>query len=164
MNGKTLLFLMFGIGLTMFFFLDRWWTRRERAKLRQRIQEGEFKPRHFELTIVWDAAGFWVHEADKGAVHPPFPWANVVKATVFKRDMFSTDLVCLFFASHNGLGFEVHEEMNDWKKFTEALPDYLIGCKPSGEWWSQVAFPAFETNLTEIFSRAEASTPSGGAA
>jgi len=49
--------------------------------------------------------------------------------------------------------FELNEEMNGWDSLVEALPRYLPGFKKSEEWFSDVAFPAFETNLTTLYTK-----------
>ncbi len=78
-------------------------------------------------------------------------WEEVCKATAFKRDMLTVDCICLFLGRSDGTGLELDEEMAGWNRFVAGIPQHLSGCKPPSEWWHVVAFPAFATNLTEIF-------------
>jgi hypothetical protein len=76
-------------------------------------------------------------------------WAEVHRATAFKRDLFTVDCICLLFARLDDTGLELGEEMAGWRSFVAALPLHLPGCHD--DWFSTVAFPAFAPNPTEIY-------------
>jgi hypothetical protein len=81
-------------------------------------------------------------------------WADVSRATAFKRDLYSVDCVCVRFDRFGGNGVEVDEDMAGWLRLLEALPQHLGDCKPHAEWFSSVALPPFAQNPKEIYLRA----------
>ena len=82
-------------------------------------------------------------------------WRDTIRTEVFKRDLFAVDLICLTIVLRDDTALEVNEEMDGWKSLVENLPEYLPGCQTMEEWFPAVAFPAFKTNRTVIYSRAE---------
>ncbi|MCE9609266.1 MAG: hypothetical protein K8R23_03465 [Chthoniobacter sp.] len=80
-------------------------------------------------------------------------WKAIDRLTMFKRDIFSVDLICLFIEFSGDCVIEFDEDMEGWKAFIDALPHHLSGCKPSEEWFFDVAFPAFAANPNEIYRR-----------
>jgi hypothetical protein len=94
----------------------------------------------------------------KNSAEPPssLTWDSIIEATAFKRDLFSTDRVCIAFHSSNGSGVEVHEEMKGWIELCEALPDHLPGSPPWTDWFMKITTPAFELNPTLLFCRGKA--------
>ena len=79
-------------------------------------------------------------------------WTQIKAAYVYKRDAFTVDLICLAFRLEDDSMFELNESMQGWDYLIENLPEYLPNCKKSSEWFMEVAFPAFEMNLIEIYS------------
>jgi hypothetical protein len=82
-------------------------------------------------------------------------WADVTGVTTFKRDMFAYDLICLKFESSEQEAAEFDEEDVNWQNLMSALPLCLPGCRPWGDWFSEVAFPAFQQNETVLYRRNE---------
>jgi hypothetical protein len=80
-------------------------------------------------------------------------WTEIESAYVYKRDAFTTDLICLAFRLQNGSSFEINESMQGWQNLIENLPAYLPDCINFSDWFMNVAFPAFEMNLTQIYQR-----------
>lgn len=80
-------------------------------------------------------------------------WFDIHQATVFKRDLFSIDCICLLIRCADGTEVELNEEMGGWNRLVNALPKYLPGCLPYSEWYSATAFPAFAPNPAEIYVR-----------
>ena len=84
-------------------------------------------------------------------------WRDTIRIEVFKRDLFAVDLICLTIILKDDRPLEVDEEMNGWESLVEKLQEYLPGCQTLEVWFPTVAFPAFKTNRTVIYSRAEES-------
>ncbi len=81
-------------------------------------------------------------------------YENIISIDVYKRDLMTTDLICLSFNFIEGkeeLSLEIHEHMKGYKETIEKLPKYFPTIDQ--EWFTKVAFPAFETNLTRIWAR-----------
>ncbi len=80
------------------------------------------------------------------------PWNEVEEVHAFKRDLFATDLICLAFKRiEKEEYYELHEEMAGYHDLIEGLPAHLPGF--TLQWFSEVAFPAFETNHRIIWKR-----------
>jgi hypothetical protein len=109
------------------------------------------RPAH---TITFDSTGFTVHDGDKSDTPvATLRWSDVQKVELFKRDILVVDRICAAFYTTEATVFELNEEMAGWSDLTDALPVYLPGCE--SDWFKGVAFPAFETNLTEIYRRTQ---------
>jgi len=131
-------------------------TRRWIDKTLQKIQSGKFvRPtKRSNFGISFDAQGFVVSQIrPKSTPQLSIIWSDVLRVTAFKRDWLTVDCICLAINTSDGTTTEVNEEMEGWEAFTEALPTYLPGCLKWADCFSQVAFPAFATNETQIFAR-----------
>ena len=82
-------------------------------------------------------------------------WKDTIRIEVFKRDLFAMDLICLDIVLRDDRTLEVNEEMDGWKSLVDKLPEYLPGCQTLEDWFPPVVFPAFKTNRTIIYLRAE---------
>ncbi|MEQ1762373.1 MAG: hypothetical protein ABL984_04405 [Pyrinomonadaceae bacterium] len=82
-------------------------------------------------------------------------WNDVTKATVYKRDVFAHDLICIWLRTGEGSGIEINERMLNWENAVNELPTILPGCLSIDEWFRDVAFPPFEENAITIFNRFE---------
>lgn len=78
-------------------------------------------------------------------------WTDIKSVYVFKTDAYTVDVICMGFLLNSGESFEINEHTRGWENLIENLPTYLPGCKSFHEWFTEVAFPAFETNLTQIY-------------
>jgi hypothetical protein len=79
-------------------------------------------------------------------------WREVEEVYAYKRDLFSTDLICLAFKKVGKEEYyEIHEEMAGYHDLLEALPSRLP--KFTLEWIFSVAVPAFEANRQIIWKR-----------
>lgn len=77
-------------------------------------------------------------------------WDSVLEIFAFKRDNFSVDLICIGFRIDNkGVYFEIDEEMKGYKELESFLPTRFKNIEK--EWFTDVAFPAFETNLVSLW-------------
>lgn len=81
------------------------------------------------------------------------PWETVNRVSVYKRDMLIDDLICLQCEWSHGKVIEIAEDDALWQPLTESLAKHLCGCKPWTEWFTDVAFPAFEANQQVIYQR-----------
>lgn len=79
-------------------------------------------------------------------------WTNVEEVHAFKRDLYTTDLICLAFKREGTNEYiEIHEEMAGYHDLLQALPGRLPGFRL--DWFCDVAFAAFETNHRTIWKR-----------
>jgi hypothetical protein len=129
--------------------LGRYWAR-VKARLAKRPE--------VQLSIRLSPEIIEVHETRVD--RPPGPplsvnWSDVVAVFVYKKDLYVVDMICMSIALKNGHEFHLDEQMAGWTDLTERLPKILPGCLAIEEWFFQVAFPAFETNLIRIYPRNE---------
>ena len=79
-------------------------------------------------------------------------WNQIKEILAYKRDLFAVDLICLgFHLSDDANLYEVHEEMLGYKNLVETI-ESRFEVNPK-DWWTKVAFPAFETNATVIWQK-----------
>ncbi len=130
-----------------------WLAKKWSREALRKIESGEITPRHFPITIVWNSKGVSFQKGATEEKSSVVTWENIVKATAFKRDLFTTDCICLCFETVDTEAIEINEEMNHWSDFIEVLPTFLPSCIPSHTWLWSVASPAFAPNVTEIYSR-----------
>lgn len=107
----------------------------------------ELKENLFRIFWLWA-----VLQGDSGTkTLQKIRWTEIKSVYVFKVDAFTVDVICMDFLLKNDKSFEIDERMQGWENLIENLPTYLPGCKSFHEWFTEVAFPAFETNLTQIY-------------
>lgn len=107
--------------------------------------------------IFLNAKGFTIAPLSNSSESPiTVEWSSVLEATAFKRDLFSTDRVCIAFRLVDDSEIEAHEEMKGWSELCEALPAYLPGAPAWTEWFMEITTPAFELNPTPLFRHGEA--------
>jgi hypothetical protein len=108
----------------------------------------------WDFEIKLDSTGFAVASLKNGLGSMiSINWDSIVEATAFKRDLWTTDRVCIAFHSSDGPGVEVHEEMKGWVELCEALPEHLPGSPQWSDWFMKITTPAFELNPTLLFRR-----------
>jgi len=159
--NETLLLIGFTVAVVIL-ILFAW--RRINAPVRQierylkQLQAGE-RPELTERTdwdfeIALDPKGFAVVPLTGSDGSPIFvKWDAITDAIAFKRDLFSTDQVCIAFRLSDSSEFEVHEEMKGWSELCEAIPNHLPGSPPWTDWYMEITTPAFELNPTPLFRR-----------
>jgi len=106
--------------------------------------------------IDFDATGIRV-SVDPAAEHdagPGLEWSAVVEVTAFKRDLLTTDLICLRFVTSAGQVLEVHEEMPCWSELLDGLPGLLPGSMNRQLIYAAVLKPAFAVNETVVYRHA----------
>lgn len=81
-------------------------------------------------------------------------WADVDAILAYKIDAYVVDQIRLGLIVDGGKPLELSEADDGFQTLVEALPDHLPGCESMGEWWFNVAFPAFERCERVIYRRA----------
>ena len=82
-----------------------------------------------------------------------FSWNSVTKIETYKRDMFTTDLICLdFFIESKNLTYPTNEEMQGFVKLRDQLSSHFPSI--GKDWLRQVTFPAFVLNRKVLYERA----------
>jgi len=101
-------------------------------------------------TLVADDAGFKI-VTPKGA-EAELSWKDIEKIHAFKRDLLTTDLICLAFEkSGTEEWYEINEEMSGYNDLLEALQNHLSGF--ALVWVLDTTLPAFATNHKVIWER-----------
>ncbi len=101
-----------------------------------------------EILITFDSE-YMYYRRDEN-IGEQLSWDSVLEIFTFKRDLFTVDLICLGFRIDNeGVYFEIDEEMKGYKELESFLLTRFKGIKK--EWFSDVASPAFETNLVSLW-------------
>ena len=77
-------------------------------------------------------------------------WADIRRAVVFKRDLLTTDVICIGFETEEGF-VEIDEEMRGYEDVEAEMEKALA---PGPDWKLRVMFPAFEPNPATLFERA----------
>jgi len=153
------------VGLAMAIF-KKWESTPQRrlAKILKRYEIDstiETSPEGMDPTheITVGKAGFEVRGLNDRNDRPiPCDWKSVKSVTAYKRDMFSTDLVCMAFELSDGTYIEVDEQMRGWLELCNALPVYLPSAPPWGKWFMNITVPAFESCMTTLFTAADGET------
>jgi hypothetical protein len=106
----------------------------------------------FSHEIKIDASGFTVTDL-KAKIPQVYycEWKSIRKLTAFKRDLLTTDCVCLAFELNTDTFLELNEEMRGWIELCEALPSFLPGTPPWEKWFMEITTPAFEPCVTELY-------------
>lgn len=85
-------------------------------------------------------------------------WPTVSSAFVFKRDLFTRDLICLALVTPDGV-VEFNECDDAWSELVAALPERLPGCVPYAAWYLDVAAEPFATRVRQIYGEATSAAP-----
>ena len=112
-------------------------------------------------TVAGDVDGLKIRGV-KGAASE-LRWSEVEEVHAYKRDLLTTDLICLAFKkSGSEEYYEIHEEMAGYHDLLEVLRNRLP--KFTLEWMFDVAVPAFETKHQIIWKRSPNQTVQATAA
>jgi hypothetical protein len=81
-------------------------------------------------------------------------WEQITAVYAYKRDCWTVDQISLILGDDDRRTWiEVTEEDEGYQSLVGELPRHLPGCQAMAEWWPNVAFPPFETNKTNLYSR-----------
>ena len=136
-------------------WLISWYAERTVNRVLSGIGEGKhLEPVNYKIEIAFDQNGISVRSLKNPAEKiDTIAWSNIQGVTAFKRDLITTDCICLLFALSDETCIELDQGMKGWNEFLEAIPNYLPGCKPLSGWIFVVGSPAFAINPTKIYSR-----------
>lgn len=109
---------------------------------------------NYDLDLVLTDDGFEIR-ALKGQTADivSVAWERVTEASAYKRDLWSTDQICIAFTMNDDTFIEIHEEMRGFCELCERLPRALPGALAFGSWYQDITVPAFEPCLTRLFTR-----------
>jgi hypothetical protein len=79
-------------------------------------------------------------------------WGEIHKIVLFKRDVYSHDVICMLIESQNKGVLELDETAPGWEQLINRLSDYLPSAIPYEQWYTQVAFPAYKPSAITIYS------------
>jgi hypothetical protein len=136
--------------------LGAWITMRLNARIDAALRDlrsGKKLPRRKPTSpfrVAMDAGAVALADTRKADARTMM-WREIARVTAFKRDRLVVDCVCILLADRHGRVLELDEEMAGWQELCDMLPTRLPGAKPFHEWFMQVAFPAFATNVVEIY-------------
>lgn len=167
MRDSSMLILMgavFLFGVSGYLVL-RWWLaapgRAVEHWIRQ-IEAGEnpdfSAKQNFDTDLVLTPDGFEIvplKRRKNQAVR--VDWQRVLEVQGYKRDLITTDLVCIAFVLENDTTVEIDEEMRGFTALCEELPAALPGVLPSERWYQDIAFGPAETKMARLFVRAPGS-------
>jgi len=104
-------------------------------------------------SVLCDESGVTatVFERNGTAHNAGMKWKEVSGIVAYKRDLLTTDLICLRF-TNGEWNIEINEEMSGWTTLINAIPTYLPGALSPSDWWDRVSHPAFAANPTVLFS------------
>jgi hypothetical protein len=159
-HTKAIIVAVISIVAIAIFVLHRWMTSPSRAVARwlRQIEAGETPDlpvrTDFDFDLVQTDVGFEIRplRGQTGEVVIA-TWQRVTEASAYKRDMWSTDQICIAFTLDDGTYVEIHEEMRGFADLCKHLPTALPGALPFESWYMDISVPAFETCLTRLFTR-----------
>jgi hypothetical protein len=82
-------------------------------------------------------------------------WAEVTAVFAYKQDCFAVDRIWIAIADQqeDKIRVELSEDDAGYQALIDELPKRLPGCPSPEEWFTSVAIPAFDKNLTVLFRR-----------
>jgi hypothetical protein len=106
-------------------------------------------------TVACDERGVVMSEWNGSAeTETRLAWDEVGLVAAYKRDCYTVDQMRIAIADRaERVCIDISEEDDGYRALIAALPKYLPGCLASKEGFTQVAFPAFETNWTVLHRR-----------
>jgi len=109
--------------------------------------------RSTELRTAFDDNGLTIERHATGEVVARLAWSEVRRVIAFKRDLLTTDCVCVTFELP-GQALEIDEEMPGWQRVVDNLERFFPGARPYAEWWPHVVRSPLDARETLIFERA----------
>jgi len=114
-----------------------------------------FSPKEPKLAVVFDAAGFTILQDEKPKVCAD--WSSVREIFAYKDDLWSYDEICIGFRFNDaGEYYWVGESCVGYREFIENLKEKFPEIRT--DWFSKVAFPAFDRNRTTLWGSPQPQT------
>lgn len=135
--------------------LRRPWQARKATQLAADIKSGKISLEKSENGVISiTEAGFIVSGLPFKQASSEIKWTEIDQILAYKRDLFTTDLICwVFHSSERDINVEVHEEMLGFKALQE-----IVGSRfdiKLGDWFRKVAFPPFAPSVTKLWPKGE---------
>ena len=150
--GIAVVVIAIGISVSM---ASDWLEVRRLKRYLKDVADGKRPPPNMENPnrgrIEISDGGFQFADANRNITY--LKWSDVHELVAFKRDIFTTDLICLGIRFGKDQWIEIDEEMTGFKIFIDAMSIHFNLREPA--WWSKVAFPAFKTNTTTLWKETE---------
>lgn len=111
--------------------------------------------------ILFDELGVSLSSRSRGNESPHrIAWRDVGAVYAYKQDCYTVDQIRITFVDLGGsVRLAISEDDAGYQQLVEGLPRHLPGCLAPADWFQQVAFPAFETNWTELYRIPLAAAP-----
>jgi hypothetical protein len=103
------------------------------------------------MTVTQESSSWFIFQKEVSAHQASFAWCDVSSVLVFKRDLWTRDLICMVFELKDSQSIEIDEETVGWKEVLHKLPAVFPEIMDSRDWYGKVAFPAYATNSTQIY-------------
>ncbi len=103
--------------------------------------------------IVIQTEGFSISKkGDPNGKVEFFTWSDVKKITVFKRDLFSYDLICAnIVLNKREEEIELDEEDPVWNDFFDELEHACSNARKMKDWFPEVSQPPFKLNPLIVY-------------
>ena len=76
-------------------------------------------------------------------------WDQVNRIAVYKKDEFTTDLICIEFGLPENMVVTLHEELEGYHSVVQAMNIQFEGIEK--DWYSKIVQPVFERNYRVIY-------------
>ena len=120
------------------------------ALIRKRLRSA-MNPSRLQPEIKVCSNGFKVASSERDLeVIWEVSWDAIQRVEAFKRDLVTTDLICIT-VSNKRESIELNEEMAGWAEFIEEMENRLPIIAPRKEWYERVMKPAFAKNHEILF-------------
>lgn len=109
------------------------------------------RPRRARVAVDERGATLFVDEGEQWSL----PWADVAEVVMFKRDLWTVDLLCVGLRAGADAGHRflcVHENLPGWGEFTDGIDQNFQ--RAFTRHWEGVIPPAFELNWTTVWGQA----------
>jgi hypothetical protein len=78
-------------------------------------------------------------------------WSDIAVLFGYKKDLYTTDNICLDVFTIDEKGFSINEDTKGWYQFVKHSKEHLTEIPEN--WEVEIAAPAFETKLTLLYDK-----------
>jgi hypothetical protein len=104
-----------------------------------------------QIRLFADQAGIHISSPEPG--RSLILWDRITRISGFKRDVYAHDLICLLIEQEDGSVLEINEGTPGWMELVKEIPIRLPAARAYEDWFTEVAFPAFDVSPANIFVR-----------